>query len=156
MQQPRVRDAAVAAAAGSTGSVAAGEAAATAAGAGIAGEAGAGTGTAAAAMEAEGGDGAHDLSGLIRSAMWKHCSSVTNKVPLKLPPQPAAAAGVAGARAQWGEVATERQGAATSTSPPAAADVEDSREARVLAALWASIEDAVESFQRRFIARRFF
>lgn len=78
----------------------------------------------------------HDLSGLVRSAIWRHCSSVTSKTPL-LPP---------GAKPRW--LSGTRAG-------PVGAG-EESRQERALATLWESIEDAAESFQRRFISRRFF
>lgn len=86
----------------------------------------------------------HDLSGVLRSAIWRHSSSVTNKMPLAPPcwvPGPFVKCQMstgAGVEARLGGIG------------------EESRKDRAMATLWEGVEDAVVSFQRRFIARRFF
>jgi len=96
-------------------------------------------------------DNANDLSELVRAAMWRHCSSVTNKTPLQPPP------GRRRTRSIMSCQLSEAQSAGGGTGLVGLeGTVEAPRRERALAVLWASIEDAAESFQRRFIARRFF
>jgi hypothetical protein len=104
-------------------------------------------------------DNGHDLSGLVRSAMWTHCSSVTNKTPMRPPTRRASPITKPQLSARQTSSITKRQlsaEAGESAGEGTAVMVEDSRQERALATLWASIEDAAASFQRRFIARRFF
>ena len=72
-----------------------------------------------------------DPETMLRSAMWTHSSSVTDKTPLR-----------------------DALGMGTRTGKRTSPGT--SREEAALSSFWDAVGDAAESFQRRFIARRFF
>jgi hypothetical protein len=76
-----------------------------------------------------------DPETMLRSAMWTHSSSVTDKTPF---------------RDALGTGTGAGTGTGKRTSPGT------SREEAALSSFWDAVGDAAESFQRRFIARRFF
>ena len=74
-----------------------------------------------------------DPETMLRAAMWTHSSSVTDKTPLR-----------------------DALGMGTGTGTGKRTSPGTSREEAALSSFWDAVGDAAESFQRRFIARRFF
>ena len=84
--------------------------------------------------------GTRDPGEMLTTAMWRFASSATNKVPWT--PEGGGATGPAGSEGSEGSGGGN--GARTRRADAA------------LEMFWGEVEDVVESFQRRFIARRFF